>query len=167
MPKQSTQKEKVIIASDHGGFRLKEKIRSFLERKGYQVKDAGCFNQESCDYPEYAYAAAKEVSLGNSSKGILICKSGIGNSIVANKLPRVRAALCYNLKAAKLSRKHNDANVLVLGDLFVKEAMAKRIAALWLKTEFEGGRHLRRVKQIGDIEDKTNELFKKNRSADI
>jgi len=167
MRKLDIQKEKIIIASDHGGFRLKEKIRSFLEKKGYQVKDAGCFNQESCDYPAYAYAAAKEVSSGNFSKGILICKSGIGNSIVANKLPRVRAALCYNLKAAKLSRKHNDANVLVLGDLFVKEAMAKRIVGLWLKTEFEGGRHLRRVEQIRDIEDKTNELFKKNRPANI
>ncbi len=167
MRKLDIQKEKIIIASDHGGFRLKEKIRSFLEKKGYQVKDAGCFNRESCDYPAYAYAAAKEVSSGNFSKGILICKSGIGNSIVANKLPRVRAALCYNLKAAKLSRKHNDANVLVLGDLFVKESMAKRIAGLWLKTEFEGGRHLRRVKQIRDIEDKANELFKKNRPANI
>lgn len=167
MRKLDIQKEKIIIASDHGGFRLKEKIRSFLEKKGYQVKDAGCFNRESCDYPMYAYAAAKEVSLRNFSKGILICKSGIGNSIVANKLPRVRAALCYNLKAAKLSRKHNDANVLVLGDLFVKEAMAKRIVGLWLKTEFEGGRHLRRVEQIRDIEDKTNELFKKNRPANI
>ena len=86
---------------------------------------------------------------------------------MANKLPRVRAALCYNLKAAKLSRKHNDANVLVLGDLFVKETMAKRIVSLWLKTEFEGGRHLRRVEQIRDIEDKTNELFKKDRPANI
>lgn len=167
MRKLDIQKEKIIIASDHGGFRLKEKIRSFLEKKGYQVKDVGCFNQESCDYPVYAYKAAKEVSLRNFSKGILICKSGIGNSMVANKLPRVRAALCYNLRAAKLSRKHNDANVLVLGSLFVNEALAKRMTSLWLKTEFEGGRHLRRVEQIKKIEDKTNELFKKNRSANI
>lgn len=157
----------VVIGSDHGGFRLKEKIKKFLGDKGYQVKDVGCFNQESCDYPVYAYEAAKEVSLRNFSKGILICKSGIGNSMVANKLPGVRAALCYNLKAAKLSRMHNDANVLVLGALFVNEAMAKRMVSLWLKTEFEGGRHLRRVEQIKKIEDKTNELFKKNRPADI
>ena len=149
----------VVIGSDHGGFRLKEKIKKFLGDKGYQVKDVGCFNRESCDYPVYAYEAAKEVSLRNFSKGILVCKSGIGNSIVANKLPRVRAALCYNLKAAKLSRKHNDANVLVLGDLFVKEAMAKRIVGLWLKTKFEGGRHLRRVKQIKKIEDEVNQDY--------
>ena len=157
----------VVIGSDHGGFRLKEKIKKFLGDKGYQVKDVGCFNQESCDYPVYAYEAAKEVSLRNFSKGILVCKSGIGNSIVANKLPRVRAALCYNLKAARLSRQHNDANVLVLGDLFVNEAMAKRIVSLWLKTEFEGGRHSRRVEQIKKIEDEIYELFRKNRSANI
>ena len=164
---QDVRIKKIVIGSDHGGFRLKEKLKAFLEKKGYCLKDVGCFNRESCDYPEYAYEVARLVSAGRFPRGILICKSGIGNSIAANKLKGVRAALCYNLKAAKLSRKHNDANVLVLGDLFVKEAMAKRIAGLWLQTEFEGGRHLKRVKQIGDIEDKTNELFKKNRSADI
>src|SRR3989339_2034460 len=159
--------ENIAIGSDHGGFSLKEKLKAYLEKKGYAVKDAGCFSEESCDYPAYAYAVAKEVSSGRCSKGILICKSGIGNSIVANKVKGERAALCYNLKEARLSRQHNDANVLVLGDLFVNEAMAKRIVSLWLKTEFEGGRHLRRVKQIGHIEDKANELFRKNRPANI
>lgn len=159
---QST-KEKIIIGSDHGGYRLKEKIKAFLESKGYRVKDVGCFNREPCDYPEYAYQVAHLVSSGNSSRGVLICKSGIGNSIVANKLPGVRAALCYNLKAAKLSRRHNDANILILGALFVKEALAKRIVSLWLKTEFEGGRHLRRVKEIKKIEDDIkDELSKKD-----
>lgn len=156
--KHKNKTQDVVIGSDHGGFRLKEKIKKFLGDKGYQVKDVGCFNRESCDYPLYAYEAAKEVSLGNFSKGILICKSGIGNSMVANKLPRVRAALCYNLKAAKLSRQHNDANVLVLGALFVNEALAKRMTSLWLKTEFEGGRHLRRTEQIKKIEDKIHLL---------
>ncbi len=144
----------IIIGSDHGGFALKEKLKIFLEKKGYKVKDAGCANQESCDYPEFAYAVAKEVSKGEFSRGILICKSGIGNSIAANKVKGVRAALCYNLKAAKLSRLHNDANLLVLGSIFVKEVLAKRMVSLWLATEFEGGRHLRRLKQIEDIENR-------------
>lgn len=149
---QSVRVKRIVIGSDHGGFRLKEKLKDFLEKEGYQVKDTGCLNRESCDYPEYAYQVARLVSSGRFSRGILICKSGIGNSIVANKLKGVRAALCYNLKAAKLSRRHNDANILVLGALFVKEALAKRMTNLWLKTEFEGGRHLRRVRQIGKIE---------------
>jgi len=146
--------EKIIIGSDHGGFALKEKLKKFLEKSGYALKDAGCFSGESCDYPVYAYEVARGVSAGKFSRGILICKSGIGNSIVANKLSRVRAVLCYNLKAAKLSRLHNDANVLVLGALFVREPLAKRIVKVWLETEFEGGRHLRRVKQIIEIERK-------------
>lgn len=144
--------KKIVIGSDHGGFRLKEKLKSFLTKKGYEVKDVGCFNQESCDYPEFAYCVARDVSKGRFEKGILICKSGIGNSIAANKVKGVRAALCYNLKATQLSRQHNDANLLVLGALFVKEALAKRMVNLWLNTEFEGGRHLRRVRQIGKIE---------------
>lgn len=150
--------QKIIIGSDHGGFALKEKIKSCLIKKGYQVKDAGCFSEESCDYPEFAYGVAKGVSDGKFPKGILICKSGIGNSIAANKLPRVRAALCYNVKAAQLSRRHNDANVLVLGSLFVSEKLAKKIVGVWLKEEFEGGRHLRRIKQISAIE---KEAFRK------
>lgn len=149
----------IVIGSDHGGFKLKEKLKASLEKQGYRIKDVGCFNQESCDYPQYAYEVARLVSSGRFPRGILICKSGIGNSIVANKLKGVRAALCYNLRAAKLSRRHNDANILILGALFTKEALAKRMASLWLRTEFEGGRHLRRVRQIGKIED---ELFREN-----
>lgn len=146
--------EKIVIGSDHGGFRLKERIKAFLKKKGFEVEDVGCFNQESCDYPEYAYAAAKRISEGEFKRGIIICKSGIGNSIAANKVKGIRAALCYNLQAARLSRLHNDANLLVLGSLFVKEPLAKRMAGLWLKTEFEGGRHQRRLDKIKDIEDK-------------
>jgi ribose 5-phosphate isomerase B len=144
--------EKIVIGSDHGGFKLKEKLKVFLGGLGYEIKDVGCFSEESCDYPEFAYRAAREVSVGRFTKGILICKSGIGNSIAANKLKGVRAALCYNLKAAKLSRQHNDANLLVLGELFVKPALAKRMARTWLNTEFEGGRHSRRLKQIEKME---------------
>ena len=146
--------ENIAIGSDHGGFSLKERFKAYLKKKGYAVKDAGCFNEKSCDYPAYAYAVAKEVSSGRCSKGILICKSGIGNSIAANKVKGARAALCYNVKAARLSRQHNDANLLVLGSVFVKETLAKRILNVWLNTEFEGGRHLRRVQQIKEIEGK-------------
>lgn len=151
--------EKIVIGSDHGGFKLKEKLKSFLGGLGYEIKDVGCFNKESCDYPEFAYRAAREVSVGKFAKGILICKSGIGNSIAANKLKGVRAALCYNLKAARLSRLHNDANLLVLGALFVKPALAKRMARIWLNTKFEGGRHSRRLRQIKKIEDMVNNII--------
>jgi ribose 5-phosphate isomerase B len=144
--------EKIIIGSDHGGFALKEKLKVFLEKKGLKVKDVGPYSAQRCDYPEYAYAAAKEVSSGKFKRGILICKTGIGNSIVANKLPRVRAALCYNVKAAKLSRQHNDSNILVLGASFVNEKLARKIVGAWLVEPFAGGRHKRRINQIRKIE---------------
>lgn len=146
--------KKIIIGSDHGGFRLKEKLKAHLRKKGFLVKDVGTYSEESCDYPLYAYRVAKEVSRGSMKQGIVICKSGIGTAIVANKLPRVRAALCYNIKAAVLSRKHNDANVLSLGSQFVSTAKATVIVDAWLSTEFEGGRHARRLGLIRDIEQK-------------
>lgn len=145
---------KLSIASDHAGFVLKEKLKEYLSKKGIAVKDLGTYSKERCDYPEYAYNLAKSVASGEYKRGILVCKSGIGDSIVANKVPGVRAALCYNLKAAKLSRQHNDSNVLVLGSAFVKADLAKRMISLWLNTKFLGGRHLRRVKQINEIEQK-------------
>ena len=143
---------KIAIGSDHGGFKLKEQITKFLKRKEYKVMDFGTNSEQSCDYPLIAYSVAKSVSRKDSKRGILVCKSGIGNSITANKVKRIRAALCYNIKAVKLSRKHNDANVLVLGALFTNFAKASKMIDIWLKTEFEGGRHLRRVKQIERIE---------------
>lgn len=144
--------KRIVIASDHAGFALKEKLKPFLQKKGFALKDIGTYSKERCDYPELAYALAKEIALKKFSRGILICKSGIGNSIVANKLPGVRAALCYNATAARLSREHNDSNVLVLGSAFVTGAQAKRIASVWLNTVFAGGRHARRVNQIKKIE---------------
>ena len=144
----------ILIASDHAGFVLKEKLKRYLQKKGIAVKDLGTYSKERCDYPEYAYNLAKAVSSGKYKRGILACKSGIGDSIVANKVAGVRAALCYNLKAAKLSRQHNDSNVLVLGSAFVKADLAKRMVSAWLNTKFSGGRHLRRVKQISEIEQK-------------
>jgi len=142
---------KLLIASDHAGFPLKGKLKAYLEKKGISVKDLGTHTAERCDYPEYAYELAKGISSGKYKRGILVCKSGIGNSIVANRLPRVRAALCYNLKTAKLSRQHNDSNVLVLGSAFVKTELAKRMATAWLNTKFLRGRYRRRVNQIEKI----------------
>ena len=142
----------IAIASDHGGFVLKEKIKTYLDKRGFQIKDLGTHSSLPCDYPDYSYALAAGISAGKYKKGILICKTGIGNTIVANRLPGVRAALCYNLKAVRLSRQHNDSNVLVLGSLFVKEGLAKKMVAAWLATKFEAGRHLRRLDKIKNIE---------------
>jgi ribose 5-phosphate isomerase B len=142
----------IAIASDHAGFNLKKKLKDYLAKKGFKVQDLGTNSKERCDYPEFAYCLAKQVSRARLKRGIRICKSGIGNSIVANKLPGVRAALCYNVKAARLSRRHNDANVLVLGAAFVNAELAKKIARVWLATEFAGGRHKRRLDQIKQIE---------------
>ena len=143
----------ILIASDHAGFALKEKIKPYLEKQGARIKDLGTRSPERCDYPKFAYALAKEVSRSpQSRRGIFICKSGIGSSIAANKLAGVRAALCYNLKAARLSREHNDSNILVLGAAFVPFTLAKRIIKVWMQTGFQGGRHRRRLNQIKDIE---------------
>ncbi|MBI5144742.1 MAG: ribose 5-phosphate isomerase B [Candidatus Omnitrophica bacterium] len=144
--------KKIIIASDHAGFRLKEKVKSYLGKINYEARDLGTYSEERCDYPELAYHLAKEISRGHYSRGILICNSGIGHSIVANRVPGVRAALCYNAKVAQLSREHNDSNVLVLGSGFVSEQAAKKILKVWLNTEFQGGRHLRRLNQLKKIE---------------
>lgn len=143
---------KIALGCDHGGFKLKKQIKAFLEKKGYVIKDYGTFSEESCDYPLYAAAATKAVSQGKAGRAIIICTSGIGNSIVANKFPKVRAALCYNLEAARLSRQHNDANVLVLGAKFTKPGLAKKMVSAWLRGKFLGGRHKRRVNQISEIE---------------
>ena len=145
---------RIAIGSDHGGFSLKQALAGYLKQKNHCIIDVGCFSKDSCDYPEYSYSAAKLVQTKKADRAIVICKSGIGNSIVANKLSGVRAALCYNVKAARLSRMHNDSNVLVLGSIFVKSDLAKKIIRVWLNTEFEGGRHKKRLAQIKDIERK-------------
>jgi ribose 5-phosphate isomerase B len=142
----------IAIASDHAGFTLKEKLKSYLKKKGLKVEDLGTDSAERCDYPEFACTLAKQVSGGKYNRGVLICKSGIGNSIVANRFPGVRAALCYNAKAARLSREHNDSNILVLGSGFVNAGLARRILRIWLNTAFAGGRHKRRLNQIKKIE---------------
>jgi len=145
---------KILIASDHAGFVLKEKLIAYLKKKAIGVKDLGTYSKDRCDYPIYAYELAKNISNGKYKRGILICKSGIGTAIVANRLPGVRAALCHNLKITKLSRQHNDSNVLVMGSAFVKPDLAKRMVIAWLNTKFLGGRHLRRVQLIDQIDKK-------------
>jgi ribose 5-phosphate isomerase B len=144
--------EKIVIGSDHGGFRLKQALGEYLLEKGFRVYDVGTYSPERCDYPLTSFVAAKAVSEARFKRGILICKSGIGNSIVANKLPRVRAALCHSVRAARLSRQHNDSNMLVLGAGFSTLRQAKQIVSVWLSTEFEGGRHRKRLNQILQIE---------------
>ncbi len=143
---------KIAIGSDHGGFKLKKSLIDYLKKNGHNIIDAGCFNGESCDYPQYSYEVSFLVSKKRADRGITICKSGIGNSIVANKVKGIRAALCYNIAQARSSREHNDANVLALGAAYTKPTAAKRIVSVWLKTKTLGGRHARRVKQIKKLE---------------
>ena len=146
--------EKILIASDHAGFTLKEKLKPYLVKRGLEVVDLGACSRDRCDYPQFAYALAKKISEKKFKRGILVCKTGIGNSIMANRLHGVRAALVYNAKAARLSREHNDSNVLVLGSVFVNKDLGNRIIDIWLKTGFHGGRHLRRLKLINKLEKK-------------
>ncbi len=143
----------IYIGADHRGFKLKNKIADLLKRLGYQVTDMEAFQGEvSCDYPLISYKLARRVATTKGSRGILVCMTGIGHAIAANKVPGAYAALCYNKEAAILSRQHNNANVLVLGAKFVAEKEFPEIIEVWLETKFEGGRHLRRVRQIKDIE---------------
>lgn len=144
--------KRIFIGSDHAGFKLKEKIIAYLKEKGLKPEDLGTYSEESCDYPEIAGSLARKILRSKENRGILVCKSGIGNSIVANRFSGIRAALCYNLAAARLSREHNDSNVLVLGAAFIKTGLAKRIVSTWLNTRFAGGRHQRRLNKIKKIE---------------
>jgi ribose 5-phosphate isomerase B len=140
---------KVIIGSDHAGYDLKEEVKRYLMAKGeYSVKDIGVFNREPVDYPPIAHELAKCISEGKFRRGILICGSGIGMSIVANRYRNVRAALCHNLYTVGMSRRHNDANVLVMGARVLGVGLVLEMVELFLATEFEGGRHLRRIMQI-------------------
>ena len=145
---------RIAIGADHGGFGLKDKIITYLKAKGHTVKDFGTYSPEPCDYPKYGFIVAREVASGRYSRGILICKSGIGMSIVANKVRGIRAALVDSVEAARSSREHNDLNVIVFGSKAMNTYKAKRILEVWLRTRCLGGRHLRRVKQIKALEGK-------------
>ena len=144
---------KIFVGADHRGFPLKQEVVKLLEDLGHEVVDKGsCQKGVKCDYPKFSYKVAKEVARAKNARGILVCLTGIGHSIAANKVPGAYAALCYKREAAILSRKHNNANILVLGAKFVTKKELKDIIVIWLRTKFEGGRHLRRVNQIKRIE---------------
>ncbi len=145
---------KIIVGSDHGGYELKNKIIKFLKEEKYKVEDFGTHSKESCDYPLIGFEVAKAVASGMASRGILICRSGVGMTIVANKLHGIRAAACYDKIIAKSSREHNDCNVLVLAADRTNFKKAKKLVKIWLITKHIGERHGRRVRQIKEIESK-------------
>ncbi len=140
--------KRVLLASDHAGFKLKDKIKRFLIKKGNTVLDLGTKNTNSVDYPDYAHLLSKKMKNNKSQFGILICGTGIGMDMAANKHKNIRAALCYNTKSTKLSRQHNNANVMTIGARLIKEKTALMCVSTFLKTEFVGGRHIKRIKKI-------------------
>ncbi len=148
----------IAIGSDHAGFEFKEEIKDYLKKLDYKVTDFGTFSKESCDYPDIGLEVAEAVSNGQFNRGILFCNSGIGMSIVANKVPNIRAALCFNKEMAKLSVAHNKANILCLGQGMHNLGEIKQIVKIWLEANFDGGRHLRRVNKIKKLEQKYMKL---------
>jgi ribose 5-phosphate isomerase B len=140
---------KVALGADHRGFGLKEELKRWLAARGHEVIDYGPASTDRVDYPDYALRVARAVARREADRGILICSTGIGMSIAANRFTKVRAALCSSVRLARLSRAHNDANVLCLGADFVSAAEARRIVGVWFRTEFVGGRHARRVTKLG------------------
>ena len=143
---------KIVIGADHGGYKLKEEIKKYLEEKNISYEDKGAYSEDSVDYPDIAKAVASDVSNKKADIGILICRSGIGMSMCANKFKDVRCALCYEEQTAKFSRMHNNANMLALGADYISVNDAVCILRQFLATEFEGGRHQRRVDMISEIE---------------
>lgn len=147
---------KIALGSDHGGYHLKEAVKTYLEEKEYEVTDFGTCGTESVDYPEIGEKVALAVRDGESDRGIIVCGTGLGISISANKIPGIRAALVSDTFTAKMSRAHNDANILALGGRVLGVDLALEIVDVWLHTDFEGGRHERRVNKIKDLETKYN-----------
>lgn len=143
---------KIAIGCDHGGYLLKEELLTWLKDSGFQCEDFGCFSTESVDYPAYGEKVARSVASGACERGIVICTTGIGISIAANKVKGIRCAHCCDPLSAEMTRRHNDANVLALGAGIVGPNLAKRIVDVFLHTDFEGGRHARRVQQLNSIE---------------
>lgn len=144
--------KKIAIASDHGGTELKQDLKTFLKEMAYEVVDMGTNGNESVDYPDYGIPAARKVSNGEIEKAILICGTGIGMSIVANKFPNVRAALVSDVYSARMAKEHNDANILVLGGRITGKGLAREMVSAWLEARFEGGRHQKRLDKIREIE---------------
>lgn len=144
---------RISMGSDHGGFALKEHIKAYLIRQGHEVTDVGTHSGDSCDYADFAYPAAKLLADGQVDRAIVVCSTGIGISIAANKVKGVRCALCSEPLSAEMTRRHNDANCLAMGGLLIGTMTAERIVDAFLNTEFEGGRHSRRVGKIHTIEE--------------
>ncbi len=153
--------KEILIAADHGGYSLKEEVKNYLQDNGYTVIDLGTHSEESVDYPDFAAAVAQKISNNEYSLGILMCGTGIGISIAANKFPNVRAALVHDELSAKMAKVHNNANILVLGGRTTTPERAKKLVTIWLNENFEGGRHTRRLEKINSIEAKNNESSKK------
>ena len=151
-----TSAKRIIIGSDHTGFRLKNVLVKYLVEKGFEVKDAGTFDEKSCDYPDFAKIVAKSISKGDNDFGVLIDATGIPSAIAANKVKGIRAATCYDTFSARSSRAHNDSNILVLGARALGEENIKIIVDEWLSTQFEGGRHQKRLDKIKDLENENS-----------
>ena len=147
----------IAIASDHGGFSLKVDIVSLLNELGYEVNDIGPKNQNSVDYPDYGIRIAQAVTTNTNSRGIVICGTGIGMSIIVNRFPGIRGTLCSDLYTAKLCREHNDSNILIMGGRVVGHGLAREIVKVWLSTPFEGGRHQKRLDKINQF-DESNKI---------
>lgn len=145
---------KIALGADHGGFTLKQIIAQYLEENNYEYKDFGTYDAASVDYPDYALQVAEAIAQGEFERGILVCGTGIGIGIAANKVPGIRAALCNDTFSAKASREHNDANILTIGERVVGPGYALDIVKCWLESEFAGGRHSRRLEKIKAIEEK-------------
>jgi ribose 5-phosphate isomerase B len=143
---------KVAIASDHGGLRLREEIKNLMDELGIQYEDFGCDCETSVDYPDYALPVAKRVASGEFDRGILICGTGIGMSISANKVKGIRCALVHDVFSAIATRQHNDSNMLAMGERVIGPGLAREIAKTWLTTDFDGGRHLNRINKISEYE---------------
>ena len=144
-------KAPIVIGSDHAAYALKEKIKAFLIERSINVEDVGCYSEDSVDYPDVGIKLAAMVSSGKFDKGILMCGTGIGMSMVANKFPHVRAALCADIFSAVMSRRHNDSNILVLGGRVIGDILAMEIVKVWLETPFDGGRHQRRLEKFDKL----------------
>lgn len=144
---------KVAIGSDHGGFTLKQEIKKLLDEMNIEYEDVGCHDDNSVDYPDYAIPVAEKVANGEAERGIVICGTGIGVSISANKVKGIRCALVHDVFSAKATREHNDSNVLAMGERVIGPGLAREIAKTWLESEYEGGRHERRVNKITQYEE--------------
>ena len=144
--------EKIVIASDHGGFDLKENIIAFLLKKGLEIDNLGAHSTDSVDYPDYGIKLAQAITDKKFVRGILICGTGVGMSIVVNRFPGIRGALCSDVYTAKMWREHNDSNVLIMGGRVIEVGLAIEILNIWLNTKFEGGRHQRRLDKINEID---------------